>query len=116
MNVKSSPLAPEAIKADLVARRQELARRLERVDRDLHREAGALSADFAEQATEAANDEVLAAIGASVRAELSDLDAALGRLATGHYGRCSRCSAPIEPQRLAAVPYTLTCSHCAQGR
>ena len=75
--------------------------------------AEALSADFAEQATQTSNDEVLAAIGATVRAEITDIDAALGRLAAGRYGICARCGTQIEPARLRAVPYTLTCAGCA---
>jgi DnaK suppressor protein len=108
-----SPQDLEAVKSGLQARRAELTSRRDRVDRDQRHQAQPLSADFAEQAAETTNDDVLGAIGESVRAEIHDIDAALVRLAAGGYGTCARCGARIEPARLAAVPYALICKSCA---
>jgi RNA polymerase-binding transcription factor DksA len=44
---------------------------------------------------------------------LADLDAADRRLASGRYGTCERCGAPIPEERLAARPTALTCVGCA---
>ncbi len=43
---------------------------------------------------------------------LSKIDAALGRLGTGHYGICARCSKKISPDRLIAIPYATLCIDC----
>ena len=73
-----------------------------------------MSHDFAEQVTQRENDDVLGAISDSASAELAQVEAALRRLERGHYGICAVCGEPIEPQRLAAVPYAQRCSRCAE--
>ena len=45
-------------------------------------------------------------------AELRDVDAALGRVASGSYGACTSCGLPIEPRRLEALPAAQTCMAC----
>jgi DnaK suppressor protein len=49
----------------------------------------------------------------AARAYLRELDAALGRLEVGTYGRCARCASLIAPERLAALPATRACITCA---
>ena len=71
---------PEQVRARLSARRSELSHRATRVDADLQRKGEPLSPDFAEQATQRENDEVLGAIGDSARQEIAQIDAALARL------------------------------------
>lgn len=44
---------------------------------------------------------------------LAEIDAARGRLATGHFGACTRCHGPIRRERLEARPWTGTCLSCA---
>ena len=45
--------------------------------------------------------------------ELAEIDAALGRLARGEYGRCLSCGEPIEAARLAAKPESEGCARCS---
>ncbi len=104
---------PEQIRARLRARRTELTARASRVDADLQRKTEPLSPDFAEQATQRENDEVLGAIGDSARREIGQIDAALARLDRDQYGLCTRCGATIETARLEAVPYADVCRGCA---
>ena len=104
-----------AIRQQLQRRAAELRERAVKADRDLRHEADPLSADFAEQATQRENDDVLGAISDSASTELEQVETALRRLDGGHYGLCSVCGRTIEPQRLAAVPYALRCRHCAEG-
>jgi DnaK suppressor protein len=40
------------------------------------------------------------------------IDAALGRLHAGEYGRCDGCSGPIPLARLQAVPFATRCVPC----
>lgn len=54
-----------------------------------------------------------AALLASARTHLDQLDAALDALATGRYGTCESCGAPIGDERLSALPATAVCVSCA---
>lgn len=47
------------------------------------------------------------------RAQLADIDDALGRLRDGTYGTCEHCGGPIAAERLAARPAARTCITCA---
>lgn len=40
---------------------------------------------------------------------LAEIEAALGRIADGSYGKCVVCGRPIDEARLAAVPYATLC-------
>jgi RNA polymerase-binding protein DksA len=103
----------EEIRQLLLQRKQELQQRGGKVSSDLRREGEALVADFADQAVQTQNDEVLQAIGTSGAAEIQQIDRALERLKAGTYGTCQRCGQPIEAGRLKAVPYAIHCAACA---
>jgi DnaK suppressor protein len=105
----------DAVRDRLLQRRDELRKRASDASADLRHEADPLSADFAEQVTQRENDDVLGAISSSAQAELQQVEAALRRLAQGRYTTCSVCGGDIEPERLAAVPYTDRCRSCAEG-
>jgi DnaK suppressor protein len=45
---------------------------------------------------------------------LHDIDAALGRLASGGYGICVECGREIAPARLLATPTVQTCIACQE--
>lgn len=44
--------------------------------------------------------------------ELTEIDAALARMAEGAYGRCAECGKPIGRLRLLAVPEARVCLSC----
>ncbi len=50
------------------------------------------------------------------RAQLTDVDRALARLADGSYGTCQECGADIGAPRLQARPTAGTCISCASSR
>ncbi|TXR56904.1 TraR/DksA family transcriptional regulator [Quadrisphaera setariae] len=50
------------------------------------------------------------------RSRLREVDAALGRVADGTFGRCERCGCEIAPGRLLARPTSHTCVTCADAR
>jgi DnaK suppressor protein len=52
----------------------------------------------------------------NVRDLLGKIDRALGRMADGTYGICSRCGKPIEKARLKALPYVDLCIKDAQAQ
>jgi len=56
------------------------------------------------------------AVLADVRAELADIDRALGRIVDGSYGICARCGKRITVARLDARPTATLCIDCARLR
>ena len=48
----------------------------------------------------------------NAEAVLSEIDAALARIAIGTYGPCARCQPPIAEDRLRALPYAKRCIDC----
>jgi RNA polymerase-binding transcription factor DksA len=103
----------KAVRARLLARRVELEGRSSQVKSDMRHESDPLVADFADQATQRENDEVLAKIGESAAAELAQLRRALDRLERGAYETYARCGESIPLARLNAVPYADRCAECA---
>jgi DnaK suppressor protein len=55
-----------------------------------------------------------AALLASAKARLAELDLAIRRVEGGDYGRCERCGRPIGDERLEAIPTASTCITCAR--
>jgi len=92
-----------------------LTRREAKVDADRRREGG-LEADFAEQAVIRENDEVLDALSREGSQQIAAVSEALERLDDGAYGACADCGAAISSERLAALPYAVTCIGCARKR
>jgi RNA polymerase-binding transcription factor DksA len=102
------------VRADLTARKRELQARVERVHDDLTRASAPLEADFAEQAVQREDDEVLAQLEVAARVEIARIDRALARVATGTYGVCASCGGDIDPARLQVVPDADRCVQCSR--
>jgi RNA polymerase-binding transcription factor DksA len=99
----------EKQKAQLVARKAELERRLVRIEGELDEP---MNADADERAVERQDDEVLEAMGEAGLSELRAIDAALDRIGHGRYGICARCGEDISEARLEAVPHAALCQSC----
>ncbi len=54
------------------------------------------------------------ALPAQAERQLEQIKAALQRLKTNQYSYCVSCGQAINPKRLSALPYVLTCIHCQQ--
>ena len=67
-------------------------------------------------AVEARSNEVLATLQAAEARELAEIDAALKRVARGHYGWCEHCGGQIGQLRLRAVPEARLCMGCVGQR
>jgi len=106
----------QKIKQRLSDRRSELAQRFARINQDIRHAKKPLEADFAEQAVERENDEVLDALGGSLRDELGLIEAALSRIERGEYGICERCGQAIPAARLEALPNASRCVGCQEER
>ena len=69
-----------------------------------------------EGATIAFERQHVAALLSQAREQLTQIDAAMRKLADGSYGRCERCGQDIAAGRLAARPAATTCMSCASRR
>jgi RNA polymerase-binding transcription factor DksA len=90
----------------------EYQQRAEAIRRDLQRSH---SPDFAEQAAQRQNDEVLEALLAEAEAGLLAARRAQVRLDDGNYGQCLKCGEAIQPQRLRALPAVELCVACTDA-
>lgn len=71
------------------------------------------SADFAEQAQQRQNDEVLEALLAEAEAGMRQVGLAKLRLNEGTYGQCPQCGEAISPERLEIMPAAELCLACS---
>ena len=112
----NSDIDLDAVRAALIARREELlrvvgssaeARRTVELDQS---RVGRLSRMDAlqSQAMSVATDR-------RRKVELQQIEAALGRIVDGDYGYCAGCGEAIGPKRLALNPTTPVCIDCAQA-
>jgi DnaK suppressor protein len=105
-------------------------RRLEQERRSAQERLASLEADFGgmveasegsnaddehdpEGATIAFERSQVSTLVRQTRQHLREIDAALGRVEDGCYGRCERCGGPIPEARLEARPVARTCVACA---
>lgn len=102
----------DTFKARLLELKQQHAHRIHSIDKDI-RHVG-MSADWAEQASERENDEVLESLGNASEDELVKINAALKRIETGDYFFCSQCGEEIPHERLKLLPFSTTCVECAE--
>ena len=97
-------------KAQLETRLADLKARLKDIDAELdsHKDP-----DWEDLATEREGDEVLEDLGQAGELEIRQIEAALGRMAAGEYGSCTKCGSDIGEERLNLLPHTPFCRHCA---
>ncbi|MGH9043708.1 MAG: TraR/DksA family transcriptional regulator [Acidimicrobiales bacterium] len=96
----------------LEGERSRLARQLGELG---HGEGGGLNYDsnFADTSQVTAERGEAEALAQELKEQLSDVEAALDRVAKGTYGNCARCGQPITPARLEAKPAAKLCITCA---
>jgi len=79
-----------------------------------------LETDVEPEVEERAQDEnvirLLARLDDRQKAEIEEIDRALGKIARGEYGRCEACGKPISWSRLEALPTAVTCLPCGEAR
>jgi RNA polymerase-binding protein DksA len=103
----------EEVRSNLIAMLDELNLRLARITNNIKHSEVPLEKDFAEQATQNENDEVMDYLGNSARTEIEMIKQAIVRIDNGQYGICQVCGEPISKERLEAVPYSNMCIQCA---
>ena len=103
----------EEVRSNLIAMLEELNLRLSRITNNVKHSDVPLEKDFAEQATQNENDEVMDHLGNSARTEIEMIKQAITRIDNGQYGICQVCNEPISKERLEILPYSNMCIKCA---
>ncbi len=93
----------QQIKRTLLARKDELLERHNRIARKTRHRDEPLPQDFAEQAVELENQELLEALDVEVAEELRQISRALLRIDSGEYASCTSCGDDIPAARLAGA-------------
>jgi RNA polymerase-binding protein DksA len=101
-------------KQKLLDLREEYNRKIGAIDADVHHKNEPVEKDFAEQATQRENDDVLNALNEDAKHVVSQINSALHRIESGDYGICTECGAEISEGRLDIVPYAALCIKCAE--
>jgi RNA polymerase-binding transcription factor DksA len=109
----------ELIAHTLQARRAELLRQIQEVTGRVEDESyTVLAGEVANTGDAASADAMLEVERAAIDrdlAEVREIDAALARIESGHYGLCGDCGEVIDPVRVKALPMALRCTAC-QGK
>ena len=96
----------------LVARRDELRKRLGGELEDLRNFKSLDSGDAADLAFDSGSEEVASQLAELESRELHQIERALTRLKQGTYGVCEGCAKKIPVTRLNALPFSTTCINC----
>lgn len=114
-NVSDNDLGP--LRAQLLRRRGTLLETSRRASAELDALRSADRDPEFEEGAQAEHEQyTLARLGENQRRELVQIDAAIARIDAGEYGICRDCEQDIDPRRLAALPYAVLCTECAQRR
>jgi len=107
-----------AVRSRLMAERERVAAEVLALQDDLsHSLEDAIDEDgndshLADSATETLDREIEQSLEDNAEHLLACIDAALGRIDAGSYGKCERCAKPISEERLEALPYATKCIEC----
>lgn len=104
----------DQVKKQLQSLREDYTRRIDAIQIDSHHKEEPVEKDFAEQATQSENDDVLAALDDEAQHMVMHIDAALSRISNGTYGICTACGEQIAKERLKALPFAELCIQCAE--
>lgn len=104
----------DTTKKHLLELRSEYLRRIESIQKDTHHKEEPVEKDFAEQATQSENDDVLAALDDEAQLMIMHIEKAIARIDDGTYGLCKQCGEPIADKRLEALPFAELCIDCAE--
>jgi RNA polymerase-binding transcription factor DksA len=101
------------------SRRVQLTAERDRVNgelRELGVDRSSYDEGFADSGQVTAERGEVDALVGSLQETLLDIDAALGKLEAGTYGRCEACGNDIAEARLEAMPAARLCMSCASKR
>jgi RNA polymerase-binding transcription factor DksA len=86
------------------------------VQLDLALESDATAAEFGGQGSPGSivGRELAGVSAARARRLIEEIDAALGRIDRGAFGRCEQCEVSIPVERLEAMPHARFCVRCSE--
>ena len=96
----------ETLNADLREARRELAEATDEATHPPQVELGGGSPGYSAWQT-------AVALRPQIEARIARIESALARAEAGLYGICDYCGQPIDPERLAALPWTTHCVTCS---
>jgi DnaK suppressor protein len=97
------------VAAVLQQKRRELLDDLARIKEESHEAGESQARDYTDTATEDQSFGEMLEEATLETETLKQVEDALQRVADGSYGKCVVCGKPIDPARLAAIPWTPYC-------
>ena len=82
------------------------------LDDEIEEAPGTVDNHLGETASATLGREIDYTLGENSTEVLTQIDAALARIADGTYGTCTNCGREIAPQRLEAYPWASLCIDC----
>ena len=101
-------------KKTLVARRNEIVRKLSEFRNESKEVETDIAQDVADKAESSYTKEFLLSLSDAERDLLFQMDAALRRIDRGEFGNCQMCQKEISKKRLNALPWTSFCIDCQE--
>jgi DnaK suppressor protein len=105
----------DAMRNRLLERRREIFEAVAQVEDDLRWLDTNIEPEIEEEGQEENIARLLARLDDRGKAEIDAIDRALGRIASGDYGRCATCGEVIPEGRLRALPTAELCVPCAEA-
>ncbi len=112
-----SPLADTMLllfKNGLREQQRELARAMDRSQKEIRALADSGSGDVVDDSGDNASKEAIFASYNKNRTQLRKVELALERISTGEFGICAACEGAIGLKRLQAIPWTNNCIECQE--
>jgi len=78
-----------------------------------HSRTTSMPTNMAELGSENSDQELTLGLLGSDKEAMGQIEAAIGRIEDGSYGRCEKCDGKIPKSRLDAIPYAAQCVQCA---
>jgi DnaK suppressor protein len=115
--MSQSPFATNVlmlIESGLREQQSELARAIQRRQKEIRALADAGPGDVMDDSSGNACKENMLAGYSQIRTQLRKVELALKRIATGDFGICADCEGPIGIKRLQAIPWAHNCIGCQE--
>ena len=81
-----------------------------------HSRTTSMPTSMAELGSDNSDQELTLGLLGSGKEALDQIEAAIGRIEDGSFGRCEKCAGKIPKSRLDAIPYAAQCVRCASQR
>jgi DnaK suppressor protein len=104
----------DVYKKRLIARRNEIVRKLSEFRNESKEVETDIAQDVADKAESSYTKEFLLSLSDAEREQLFEIDAALKRIERKEFGSCQMCQKEINKKRMNAIPWTPYCIECQE--